>query len=56
MLLENPKPKVVNRLVFKTNEIKEYFSEDTSADEMSDIIHRLLEKYRAGEIKLDYNV
>lgn len=56
MLLDNPKPKVVNRLVFKTNEIKEYFSEDTSADEMSDIIHRLLEKYRAGEIKLDYNV
>jgi ParB family chromosome partitioning protein len=55
MLVSNPKPKTVNKLVFKTNDIRDYFHENTSAEEMSDIIRRLLEKYKAGEINLDNN-
>jgi ParB family chromosome partitioning protein len=53
LLVSVPKPKVQNKVSFKTKELADYFAEGTSADEMSDIIKRLLEKYRSGEFELN---
>ena len=43
------KPKKVNKVTFKTKDIAEYFAEDTDAEEMTNVIITLLEKYRDGE-------
>jgi ParB family chromosome partitioning protein len=46
-----PKPK--NKVTFKTKELAGYFDEGTTAEVMTDIIKRLLEKYKAGELVLN---
>lgn len=52
LLVGLPKPKVQNKVSFKTKELQEYFDDDTSAEEMTDVIKRLLEKYRLGEVEI----
>lgn len=53
VLVETPKIKAANKVTFKTNDLKDYFDEGTSAEEMTGIIKQLLEKYKAGELTLD---
>ena len=43
------KPKVANKVIFKTKEIAEYFDEGTDAEAMTNVIITLLEKYSNGE-------
>lgn len=52
VLVEVPKIKAANKVTFKTNDLKDYFDAGTSAEEMTDIIKQLLEKYKAGELTL----
>lgn len=53
LLVEAPKPKMVNKVTFKTKDLQEYFDDDTPAERMTDVIRRLLEKYKAGEIDIN---
>lgn len=53
VLVEAPKIKAASKVTFKTNDLKDYFDEGTSAEEMTDIIKQLLEKYKAGALTLD---
>lgn len=52
-LVERPKVKTATKVTFKTKELADYFDEGTAAEDMSNVIIRLLSKYRSGEIQLD---
>ena len=53
VLIEAPKPKVINKVTFKANDLRDYFDEDTSIEEMTDVIKMLLTKYKEGELTLN---
>lgn len=52
LLAEPPKStkQTQNKLVFKTKDIEGFFEEGTDFSEMSEVIYKLLAKYKAGEI------
>lgn len=52
-IMEKPKVKAATKVTFKTKELESYFDEGTAAEDMSNVIIRLLSKYRSGEIQLD---
>jgi len=52
VLVEAPKPKAVNKVTFKEKDLRDYFEEDTSIEEMTDVIKMLLTKYKDGELSL----
>lgn len=53
LLVDIPKPKIQNKVSFKTKDIQGYFDDNTTADQMTIVIKKLLEKYKAGEIDID---
>ncbi|MCR4999519.1 MAG: ParB/RepB/Spo0J family partition protein [Lachnospiraceae bacterium] len=48
-LVRPKKERKASKLTFKTKDISEFFEEDTEPEEMTNIIMRLLEKYKSGE-------
>lgn len=48
-LVKPKKERKASKLTFKTKDISEFFEEDTEPEEMTNIIMRLLEKYKSGE-------
>lgn len=52
ILAKPAEKKRARNVSFKTKDIASYFSEDTAPEEMSDIIIKLLEKYKTGEVVL----
>jgi len=51
-LVKPKKERKATKLTFKTKDISDYFEEDTEPEEMTNIIMKLLEKYKAGEYTL----
>lgn len=52
-IMEKPKVKAATKVTFKTKELESYFDEGTAVEDMSNVIIRLLSKYKSGEILLD---
>ena len=48
-LVKPKKERKATKLTFKTKDISDYFEEDTEPEEMTNIIMKLLEKYKAGD-------
>ena len=53
ILVEPPKPKSINKVTFKEKDLRDYFEEDTSIEEMTEVIKILLTKYKDGELSLN---
>lgn len=52
MLAKPTTSKTVNKVSFKTKDLAEFFDDEADAEEMSNVILRLLERYKAGEVSI----